>query len=215
MELNFYRSDEPSMVANYYYRPEELISFHDLLYRWPMCSYYTISFFTILRRKGEEIGFYLHLYKAESIAFRKSPDIKKTDAETLIIKVTWLPPFYFRIHYEVNQTLLKEGLAWVHPQFIEYADKQGWRDMESISRTANIGLWGHPNQVSPWEWQIQNTAPTETILENVAVYRGNINTGVFHRESCRFYNCEGCVASTINRDAAIQYGFIPCKICNP
>ena len=100
MELTFYRSDEPSMVANYYYKPEELISFHDLLYRWPMCSYYTIPFFTVLRRKAEEIGFYLHLFRAESIAFRKSPGIKQTDAETLIIKVAWLPPFYFRIHYE-------------------------------------------------------------------------------------------------------------------
>ena len=88
------------MTAKYYLKPEKLISFYDLCFRWSMCSYYTIPFFTVLRKKGDQFGFYLHLYKAESISFSKTPGVRQPNANSLTIKLAWFPPFYFRIRYE-------------------------------------------------------------------------------------------------------------------
>ncbi len=100
MEPTFFRSDEVSMVGNYYQKPDELISLYDLLFRWPTVSFFTIPFFTILRKKGDLFGFYLHLFKAESIVFQRDPSKDVSDAEAMRIKLAWQPPFHFGIHYE-------------------------------------------------------------------------------------------------------------------
>ena len=47
------------------------------------------------------------------------------------------------------------------------------------------------------------------------IYHGNVKSGVFHRPSCRYYNCKNCIAEFASREAAIAAGFRPCKICNP
>lgn len=70
MELPLFRSvDNASAIEHVYHRPDELIGFADLLLRWPSLSFYKVPFFTVMRRVGEDFGFYLHLYEAQSIAF--------------------------------------------------------------------------------------------------------------------------------------------------
>ena len=100
MEPTFHRSDQPSMEGYYFHRPGELISFYDLLLRWPTVSFFTIPFFTVLRKKSDLFGFYLHVFKAEGIVFQRSPSARQSDAEAMRIKLAWQPPFYFGIHYE-------------------------------------------------------------------------------------------------------------------
>lgn len=70
MEPPLFRSvDNASGIEHVYHRPDELIGFADLLLRWPSLSFFKVPFFTILRRVGEDYGFYLHVYEAQSIAF--------------------------------------------------------------------------------------------------------------------------------------------------
>ena len=56
-------------MEHIYRRPDELIGFADLLMRWQSLGFFKVPFFTVMRRNGENVGFYLHLYEATSIAF--------------------------------------------------------------------------------------------------------------------------------------------------
>ena len=46
-------------------------------------------------------------------------------------------------------------------------------------------------------------------------YRGNVQTGIFHQSSCRYFDCKKCTAVFDSRAAALQAGFRPCKVCRP
>jgi hypothetical protein len=71
----FKTADISSFVEHIYRRPDELIGFADLLMRWPSLSFFKVPFFTVMRRVGEDVGFYLHLYEATAIAFSEvQPD---------------------------------------------------------------------------------------------------------------------------------------------
>ena len=47
------------------------------------------------------------------------------------------------------------------------------------------------------------------------VYHGNTRTGIFHQQTCRYFNCKQCSAVFNSREAALQAGFRPCKVCKP
>ena len=46
-------------------------------------------------------------------------------------------------------------------------------------------------------------------------YHGNCETKVFHKSSCRYYNCEQCTCDFSTRSEAINAGYSPCGVCNP
>lgn len=46
-------------------------------------------------------------------------------------------------------------------------------------------------------------------------YHGNRNSHIFHRPGCRYYNCKHCVVVFVSRQAALEAGFRPCKVCKP
>ncbi len=70
MDIPFFRSvDNASGTDFFYHRPDELISFSELLLRWSSLSFFKIPFFTVMRRVGEDFGFYMRLFEAYSIAF--------------------------------------------------------------------------------------------------------------------------------------------------
>ena len=48
-----------------------------------------------------------------------------------------------------------------------------------------------------------------------AVYHGNTRTGIFHQPACRYFDCKQCTAVFDSREAALQAGFRPCKVCRP
>ena len=47
------------------------------------------------------------------------------------------------------------------------------------------------------------------------IYHGNTRTYVFHRSSCRYFDCPHCTAVFKTRDEALRLGYRPCKVCNP
>jgi len=47
------------------------------------------------------------------------------------------------------------------------------------------------------------------------IYHGNTKSKIFHKSSCRHYNCKNCTRTFNSREEAIQAGYRPCKICKP
>lgn len=47
------------------------------------------------------------------------------------------------------------------------------------------------------------------------VYRGNTQSHIFHRSSCRHFGCKNCTRVFSSREEAINAGYRPCKVCNP
>ena len=47
------------------------------------------------------------------------------------------------------------------------------------------------------------------------VYHGNVRSRKFHRPGCRYYNCKNCTARFTSRQAALDAGYVPCKVCRP
>ena len=46
-------------------------------------------------------------------------------------------------------------------------------------------------------------------------YHGNVQTKVFHRPSCRYYDCKNCTAVFKTREAAVAAGYRPGGHCKP
>ncbi|MEZ7198189.1 Ada metal-binding domain-containing protein [Pseudodesulfovibrio karagichevae] len=46
-------------------------------------------------------------------------------------------------------------------------------------------------------------------------YHGNRDSHIFHRPGCRYYNCKHCVVNFASRQAALEAGYRPCKVCKP
>ncbi|MGV3460585.1 MAG: thermonuclease family protein [Flavobacterium sp.] len=50
----------------------------------------------------------------------------------------------------VNQMLVKEGLAWHYRQ---YSDDEQFADLERTARLQRKGLWADNEPVAPWDWR--------------------------------------------------------------
>lgn len=48
-----------------------------------------------------------------------------------------------------------------------------------------------------------------------APYHGNSNTRKFHTAGCQYFDCPHCTVEFRTREAAIEAGYVPCKICDP
>ncbi len=66
-----------------------------------------------------------------------------------------------------------------------------------------------------------NSAPIDAFKSNLnpaignGAYNGNNKSKKFHKAGCRYYNCKSCTSHFNSRQAAINAGFIPCKVCKP
>ncbi len=47
------------------------------------------------------------------------------------------------------------------------------------------------------------------------IYHGNIESKIFHKSSCRYYNCKNCIKNFSSREEALRAGYRPCKVCKP
>lgn len=126
----------------------------------------------------------------------------------------------------LNRELLMEGMAWLYPDYCKAPICGEWKQVETSTRQAKIGLWGDTSPTPPWEYRKAGrspgevkTAPSSSSSRAYAVvsgrYSGNTSSGIFHSSSCRYYNCKNCTAHFSNRNAAIQAGYRPCKVCRP
>jgi micrococcal nuclease len=118
----------------------------------------------------------------------------------------------------VNEELVKNGLAWVYQRYCKISICSSWLALEAQAMAAKIGLWSHANPVAPWEFrrnQRTSQQPVSDPSPGEIVYHGNRNSKVFHHPSCKDYNCKNCVIRFGSRQEAVSAGFRPCGGCRP
>jgi len=58
---------------------------------------------------------------------------------------------------------------------------------------------------------VPNNAPAQ----QQGVYHGNAQSHIYHRQSCRFFDCKACTVVFKSREEAEKSGYRPCKVCKP
>ena len=53
----------------------------------------------------------------------------------------------------LNETLVKNGFAWVYRKYCKEAFCEDWLDFEVVARYGKIGLWVEPDPIPPWEFR--------------------------------------------------------------
>jgi len=119
--------------------------------------------------------------------------------------------------YDLSKELLRAGLAW---HYKKYSDNSSLAKLEIEARAAALGLWSQKDPIAPWEWRKGFTKAVKTLEttdtnQSLSGFHGNINSRVFHKQGCRYFNCSNCTVSFSTREEAIKNGYRPCKICNP
>lgn len=51
----------------------------------------------------------------------------------------------------LNESLIKNGFAWVYRKYCKEAFCEEWLDFEIVARYGKIGLWREPDPIPPWE----------------------------------------------------------------
>ena len=121
----------------------------------------------------------------------------------------------------VNAAMIERGLAWVYPDFCKPDFCEEWKKLEAAAREARRGLWRAERPQPPWKWRIQQriirraTPRPPDDPADPGEYRGNVNSRVFHRDGCPYFNCRDCTRSFSTREEAIDADFRPCSRCRP
>ena len=118
----------------------------------------------------------------------------------------------------LNEEIIRAGLAWVYTKYCKKDICDDWRTLEQLSRQGMHGLWTNPDPVPPWKFRHgKSSTSTQKVgqFDAVGVYHGHVKSLKFHSPGCRYYGCKNCTAIFNSRDAAINAGYVPCKICKP
>lgn len=51
----------------------------------------------------------------------------------------------------LNEEMLRQGLAWVHPRACTLPVCKAWKSLEEEAKAGSKGLWADPRAVPPWE----------------------------------------------------------------
>jgi methylphosphotriester-DNA--protein-cysteine methyltransferase len=57
--------------------------------------------------------------------------------------------------------------------------------------------------------------PDKAPAQQQGVYHGNVQSHIYHRQSCRFFDCKACTAVFKSREEAEKSGYRPCRVCKP
>ena len=118
----------------------------------------------------------------------------------------------------VNESLIKAGLAWQYKKYCKAAFCRDWLILEEHAKTARIGLWRDNNPVPPWQYRKdkRNGAGAKSnVVGGSGIYHGNVKSKVLHGYGCSAYNCKNCTNVFGSVNAALKAGYRPCGGCNP
>lgn len=108
----------------------------------------------------------------------------------------------------VNAELVKQGyaMAYTHPPDVKYSDL--FVKLQQEARNAGRGLWQTASDSGNSE--VQNTGSSE-------VYVASKNSDVFHYPDCNWAKriSPNNLIKFNSREAALNSGRRPCKVCNP
>ena len=119
----------------------------------------------------------------------------------------------------INEEIINNGFAWVYRNYCDKPLCQEWIKKESIAKENKIGLWSQKDPTPPWDFR-HGKPRTISIASkqnnsHEGLIHGNVNSRVFHTETCKYYNCSNCTENFKSKNDAINAGYRPCKICNP
>ncbi len=112
----------------------------------------------------------------------------------------------------VNEALIESGFAWVYRKYCKQAYCRDWLQLEQHARTVRIGLWRDKNPIPPWEWRKKQRENPKAAAVG-GLFHGNIKSHVFHRSSCRHFNCKNCTAGFDSQQEALRAGYRPHREC--
>ena len=117
---------------------------------------------------------------------------------------------------ELNLELIRAGMAW---HYKKYSDNKAYALAEEQARDAGVGLWRDRNPIPPWDYRRGGNRASVQNAQNQAQqsggYHGNVRSGVFHRSTCKDFNCKNCKAVFGTREEALGAGYRPCGGCRP
>ncbi len=61
----------------------------------------------------------------------------------------------------------------------------------------------------------ESLLPSASTYQSKTEYHGNTDSKIFHKSSCRYYNCKSCTKVFKTRSEAIEAGYRACKVCKP
>lgn len=112
---------------------------------------------------------------------------------------------------ELNALLLRNGYAWHYKQ---YNRDVAYAKLENLARKEKLGLWADRNPVPPWDFR---HIKSDTPKLSSGKYLASQNSKVFHKPSCK--QAQKIKAANrvwfATRNAALQVGCKPCKLCKP
>jgi micrococcal nuclease len=94
----------------------------------------------------------------------------------------------------VNESLIKAGLAWQYRKYCKASFFGDWLKLEEHARSFSFGLWADSNPQPPWEWRKAKRygGSNNNVVGGSGIYHGNKKSHVYHGSSCRYYNCKNC-----------------------
>jgi len=57
--------------------------------------------------------------------------------------------------------------------------------------------------------------PDNAPAQQQGICHGNVQSHIYDRKSCRFFDCKACTAVFKSRGEAENSGYRPCKVCMP
>lgn len=113
----------------------------------------------------------------------------------------------------VNQEVIRAGLAWIDQRYCKDSVCREWVGLEAQARQSRRGLWSHPDPIPPWDYRRGDRGGSKVNIGGA--FHGNTSSHVFHKKSCKHFNCKNCTEVFDSREAAIKAGHRPCGRCRP
>jgi len=168
------------------------------------------------------------------LIFGKIVTVKSTGTDRYGRTIAWI----YSGETCINEEMIRAGYAWHYKQF---SNEETLASLEQEARTKEKGLWSQPNPTPPWDFRRNgnkeskktyssndynsynnnssdsnsSSSSNDTQTSSSGAYHGNTQSRIFHRSTCRYFNCKNCTAVFNSREEAIQAGYRPCKICKP
>jgi len=118
----------------------------------------------------------------------------------------------------LNEDLIGSGYVWVYQKYCVAPICSKWLEYENDARQKRKGLWAGHDPIPPWGFRRGGNQASNLISKQdsaAGAYHGNLKSHVFHKPSCRAYNCKNFTAVFGSRDEAIAAGYRPCGSCRP
>jgi endonuclease YncB( thermonuclease family) len=134
----------------------------------------------------------------------------------------------------VNEELIKNGLAWRYTKYCKASFCDDWIAKEYEARNSHIGLWRDNNPMPPWEWRHSPEKEKQAVSNQVGRERqkqtyqqekvqrvqssggtlhGNTKSHKYHNAGCQWYNCKNCTRTFGSAEEAQSAGYSPCGKC--